>query len=143
MVTPHQPVDSFHAAVYVAVGSRLLPVTPDLYRIAVIGQRYFPANRCRRFLSASVIGAERPKDIMEPDYPGIEAEVFPVMAADALHVQLLPSITVFCIGRIGILFSQGSYVGFSLAISRIYTGARGIQVPSYAVYAGGFDSVHV
>src|ERR1041384_8065620 len=99
MISLHQPVNTFDAVIDVAVRSRLQSITPNFNFIVSISQSNLPTNRRRRFLAASVISAERAKDVMEPNNARIQPEVFGVVTTDALHVKLFPPITIFSVGR--------------------------------------------
>ncbi len=86
MVGPHDAVNAFNAVIDVHERSRLLPVAPDLDLAVIREYRDFPANCGWGFLAASVIGAERPVDIMETHDSCREAPVLGEVLTELLHV---------------------------------------------------------
>src|ERR1051326_1699333 len=80
---------------------------------------------------------------MEADYSGVQSKIFRVVAADAFHVKLFPTVTVFGVRRISILFPQRSYVRFILQITGIDAGARSIKIPLDAISPGRFDGLQI
>src|SRR5947207_12559307 len=102
MIALHQPINSLDTIVDVTVRARLQSVAPDLDLIAVCGQANLAANRGRRFLAPAVVRAQRTKDVVETHYSRVQTKVLGVVAADALHVKLLPAVAIFGIGGISV-----------------------------------------
>src|SRR5437764_4207788 len=53
-----------------------LPIYLD--RSAIVSERHFAANSCRRFFSTAIVGAKWSKDVMESHHPRIQSKVFGV-----------------------------------------------------------------
>src|SRR6185369_8523372 len=102
-----------------AVRAGLLAVAPDFDVIAVVGQRDLAADGRRRFFTAAIVSPERAKNVVKADRPRVETKVFGVVAADALHVELLPTVTVFRVRRVSLFFLERRDVGVLLTIARI------------------------
>src|SRR5438093_11478874 len=99
-------MDAFDAVVDKAVRPGLLPVTPHLDLIDLLGERDLTADGRRRFLPPAVVRPKRSEDVVEADDKGLEAIVLEVVPALALGEQLLPPVSVLGVGRIGILFLE-------------------------------------
>src|SRR5713101_5057401 len=129
MIGIHDSIDALDAIVDIAIRSGLPPIAPHLDGFAVVRQRDFAADRGRRLLTATVISAKRSEDVVESDYSRFQAEILHVMAADALHIELLPSISVFRVGWVGVFLLQRRHGGVFLQVARIDASARSVQVP--------------
>ena len=129
----HEAVDSLDAIVDVAVRAGLQTVAPHLDLAAVGRQRDLTANRRRRLLATSVVGAERSEDVVEANDARLETEVFLVVAAVALHVELLPAVAILGVGRIRVLLFEGRHVGRLLLVPGVDARARRVQVALDAV----------
>src|SRR5262249_13926519 len=63
----HEPINSFHAVINVAVGPSLVSIAPNLNNIFGLGEADLSANCRRRLFPAAVISPLRPENIMKPD----------------------------------------------------------------------------
>ena len=70
-----------------------------------------------------------PEDVVEPDDPGLQPVLLRVVPALPLREELLPTVAVFRIRRIGVLLLQRRHVGDLLQIPRIYARRRGVEIP--------------
>ena len=100
-----------------------MAIAPYFNGVSILSERQLAADRGGRFFAATVVGAERSIDIMETDHASLEAEIFPVVAAGALDVELFPTVAVFGVGRVGILLFKRGNIGVLLQITGIDTGA--------------------
>src|SRR6266571_7180144 len=128
IVASYKAMDTFDAIVDVTIRAGLLSVSPHFDLIAVPCERDLAAYRRGRLLSASIIGAQRPEDVMKPDYSCFESEVFAVMPAHSLHVQLLPTVPVFRVRRVSIFFFQRSDIRSILEVTGIYARAGSVKI---------------
>src|SRR6185436_7512045 len=94
VVAAHQAINTFDAIVDVTVGTRLLAVAPDFDRVFFFRHSNFATDSRGRFLAAAIVSSKRTEDVVEPDDARLQAKVFAVVAADALHVKLLPTVAV-------------------------------------------------
>ena len=143
VVRAHQPIDAADAVVDITVRTRLLAVAPHLDGVLLAGARDLAANRSRRFLTAAVVRAKRPVDVVKAHDPRLDAEVLGIMTARALHVQFFPPVAVLGVGRVRVLLFEWSYVRSVLQIAGVDARARGVQQSLDAVLARGLDRVEV
>jgi hypothetical protein len=97
----------------------LQPVTPDLDVPAVFRKGHLSADRRGRLLATAFVRAERTKDVVEPNYACFQTEVLRIVPTHALHVKLLPAVTIFSVRRIRIFLFERRYVRAALAITGI------------------------
>src|SRR6266436_436912 len=143
MIALHQPVNTFDTIVDVAIRSGLSTVSPDFNVVTIIGQRNLATNCRRRFFAAAVIRPQRTKDVMKPHHPRVQSKIFGVVTADAFHIELLPTIAVFRVGRICVLFLQRSDIRVLLFETGIDARARSIEVTLDSILSSGFDRMQI
>src|ERR671921_90044 len=80
---------------------------------------------------------------MEPNGPRLEAIVFIVVLAEALHKELLGAVPLLGFGRISVFFLQISNVWALLEVLRINAGRGGEQKALDRVEPGGLEHVQV
>src|ERR1043165_10197895 len=65
------------------------------------------------------------------------------MAADALHVKLLPAITVFSVGGISIALFQRRDLTRALQVTGINAGARCVEISLHSIDSGCFNRMKI
>src|SRR6185369_5723839 len=143
MIAVHEAINPFDAIVDVTIRTRLFAVAPNFDVVAVLGQSDLAADRGGRLLASPVVSSQRTEDVVKPDDARVQAEVFGVVTADALHVELLPTVTVFGVGRVRVFFSERTDVSFALLVTRIDARARSVEITFDAVETRRFDRVEI
>src|SRR5581483_4194919 len=105
----------------------LLAVAPDLDLVLTGESRlgHLAADRGRGLLPPAGPGDVGPVDVVVPGDTGGEAEVLAEVAAHALGEELLPSVAVLGLGRVGIGLDQRASVRTELPFGRVDTGRGG------------------
>src|ERR1051326_2240452 len=80
---------------------------------------------------------------MEAHDAGLEAVVLGVVPALPLAEQLLPSVTVLGIGRIGVIFLERCDVGARLSVTRVDARGARVEIPLNPIQPCGLEHVDV
>ena len=122
-----------------------MPVTPDLdFMLAGdLGFEHLAADSRRSFLTSPRPGTERSVDVVEARHSSFKAVVLEEMTAHAFAEELLPTVAVFRVGRVGVFFLERGRVGFPLLVAGVDAGAGCVEEALNAIDARGFDGVHV
>src|SRR6266568_1514438 len=145
IIRAHELVHTGDAIVDEAEGPRLVAIAPDL-DLRVPGElrvRYLPTNGRRRLLAPTLPRSLRPIDVVEADDTGLDGVVVAVVVTKALRHELLPPVSVFGLGGVGVLFLEGDDVGVRLPKDRIDASRGGIKVPLDPLLSRGFERVDV
>src|SRR6185312_10099005 len=65
------------------------------------------------------------------------------MAANSLHVEFLPTITILSVSRISIFFFEWCHIGVLLQVAGVDAGARSEEVAFHITLMRRFNRVHV
>ena len=118
-----QPQSPFDAFIHIEERTRLQAIAPNLDGIARGGIGNLAADSRRRLFLAAVPGAFRPKDVVKPRNPVLQAIIAIVGEEQSLGEQLFPTIFAVRRGGIGRRFGAVGVVGIFLIVGRIH--ARG------------------
>ena len=111
---------ALEAIIDVHEAARLLSVAPDFDLVSPesFACDDLSADRGRRLLAPAVVGAIGAVNVMVSRYARFEPEIFAEMPAHPLAEEFLPTIAVFGIGRVCVVFLQSREFGSLLFVSR-------------------------
>src|SRR5215475_9002783 len=102
----HELVNSLYTIIDVTKGASLFAVPPNLnFTVASqLRDSDLPAHGGRRLFPSAIPCSQWSEDVMKPHDPGLDAVILAVMRTQPLGNELLPSIGVLGLRRIGVFF---------------------------------------